>query len=215
MCSCYGELQSWVFSFQGFNPSILRACISLGIQQTKLLPINRSKQNDSDTNKIAFDHLLQAAQLALFHHINYIINQLPVPHQIVSKNTQSNVSLYALFEDSNWLHAVYDLADGLLQYLLALNQLSITDSIPADVQNDICRFSLLCMEVSGFLCFYFNKKMYYRYNFFFYRKLWLLSLFCRYSVCMIVISFNFNSICEKLISGCLRYSILFPKYLIV
>ena len=146
-----------------FQLSVLQACIALGVELTRQLPGNhKSSQSGAESESegcgLTFAPLLQASQLALFRHINTVINQLPVPHTTVkdpniivngagAQTSTFTDTLSGLYNNPAWLSTVYNLSDALLQYLIAIIQLNTVDNIPDECITDICRFSVLCLEV--------------------------------------------------------------------
>lgn len=139
--------------------AVLEECISLGAYKT-IQRHSREAENPSSPDGAhvswMFDPLFQASQLTLIRHINNIINQLPVPHQIlcfsdsVIENSQYMEKMEDLFTDHSCVEEIYQLTAALVQYLTGLTRFPWKPAVPKESQNDICRFSTLCMEVRYF-----------------------------------------------------------------
>ena len=144
-----------------FNLSVLEECISLGAYKTIQRHSREAETPLSDSAHVdwMFDPLFQASQLTLIRHINNIINQLPVPHQIlclnksVTENNQYMEKIEDLFTDHSCVEQIYRLTAALVQYLTGLARFPWKPAVPKECQNDICRFCTLYMEVSNFLSF--------------------------------------------------------------
>lgn len=147
--------------------TILKECISLSSYRT-LVTYNRNQElreaspdSEAHSPQPTFDVLFQAAQMALFRHINNIVIMLPAPHQalafdpkITLKGSQYSVRLEDFFVDSAWLESILQIAVTVLQYLRSLSQFPWQPAVPMESRSDICRFCLLCLEV-GFRLVYF------------------------------------------------------------
>ena len=137
--------------------------MSLGTHQT-LLKITQTNHHEDmvlmdpitgSPAKEFVDPLLQAAQMTLFRHVNSIINMLPIPHRII--NYEDSVSIQEkIYRDKmeDYLSepssrdTVFQLAAAMLQYLVSLPMLPWQSEVPEESAKDVCRFSLLCLEVS-------------------------------------------------------------------
>ena len=141
--------------------SILEECLGLGTQRS-LMDISRSKDGMSPEQQIPspmhehYTHALyQSAQVTLFRHMNNIINMLPVPHQVIEysdhltpREERYIEKMEEFFTDAAWLEMVVQLSNALLQYLVSLEMLPWHPGIPEDAVKDICRFTVLLLEVS-------------------------------------------------------------------
>ena len=137
--------------------SVLEECISLGAFRT-LLRYNRDKESDRATSPTepSLDPLFQAAQLTMFRHINNVINHLPVPHQCLHFGTTTMVSprtvqymdrVDELFTDHVWFDMNFSLAAAFAQYIVCIRRFPWEARVPAESQTDVCRFSVLLLEV--------------------------------------------------------------------
>lgn len=136
----------------------MEECISIGTQRTlqkysREADIIPSSGNQSD--EWMLDPLFQASQLTLMRHMNNIVNMLPVPHEIVNfcdaKDGHQSKYLEKIedfFSDSSSLEIVFSLTSSLLQYLVSISVFPWKPKVPAESQNDVCRFCTFCMEVS-------------------------------------------------------------------
>lgn len=103
----------------------------------------------------AMDPLLQATQITVLRHINNIINQLPVPHEVINYNEKSRSlaeeqyhdKMEDFFADTHWLKAVFQLTKALYQYLTSLPLLPWKQGIPEESLKDLARFGTLFLEV--------------------------------------------------------------------
>ncbi|KAL4231691.1 hypothetical protein ACF0H5_009269 [Mactra antiquata] len=143
-----------------FNLAIMKECISIGTQST-LQRYNREADTPSTGNQsVEWMHnpLFQASQLTLMRHINNIVNQLPVPHEIVNFNDAKDRQTSKHFEkledfitENSSLEIVFMLASSLLQYLVSLSVFPWKPKVPSESQNDVCRFATFCMECMSWL----------------------------------------------------------------
>lgn len=151
------------FVLQEFHLSILEECIVHGCQATQNRYTSEKQLNSpdsvedasADSPEATLDPLFQAAQLTMFRHINNVINMLPVPHQLLvfSENCTAKEKRYRekieyYFSDTAWYETVFHLVSALLQYLISMSIIPWQPELPADVLQDICRFSIMCTEVS-------------------------------------------------------------------
>ncbi|XP_060568114.1 huntingtin-like isoform X3 [Ruditapes philippinarum] len=143
-----------------FNLNVMEECISIGTQRT-LHKYSREADIPSTGNQSdewMLDPLFQASQLTLMRHINNIVNMLPVPHEIVNFCDAKDVhmskyleKLEDFFSDSSSLDIVFTLTSSLLQYLVSISVFPWKPKVPAESQNDVCRFCTFCMECVSWL----------------------------------------------------------------
>ena len=136
---------------------ILSECLILGTQYTLVKSTDSVTVLDSEGNQVlqepVTDNLFQAAQLTLTRHINYVINLLPVPHQIITfsslyvKENRYQEKMNDIFSDTSWREMIFSLTKTLNCYLQSMARLPWKPDIPAESHCDICKFSVLCMEV--------------------------------------------------------------------
>ena len=152
---------------------VIKECLALGLARTLQMaenlkdagPTAAAQATNSPSRGRSLDPLLQAAQLTLFRHINNIINQIPVPHQILTWTSTSTAmnnddcrihtaeeqyreKMDDMFSDVSWCQDFYHLVSSLVHYLVCLPQLPWQSFVPEESAKDICRFSVLCLEVT-------------------------------------------------------------------
>lgn len=135
-------------------------CLTLGAQYTLIKSTDSVTVLDSEGNQVlqepVTDNLFQASQLTLTRHVNYVINLLPVPHQILTfssfvvKESRYQEKMNDIFSDVSWRDMIFSLTKTLNCYLQAMSGLPWKPDIPVESHCDICKFSVLCMEVSAF-----------------------------------------------------------------
>ncbi|XP_071090376.1 huntingtin-like isoform X1 [Haliotis cracherodii] len=144
-----------------FSLAVLEECISLGAYRT-LVRYNRDRETHTEQklppSEPSLDTLFQAAQLTLFRHINNIINHLPIPHQnlnfrlsLSAKEIRYMERIEDLFTDSTWFVMNFQLTSALTQYLVSVQRFPWKPGVPAESHGDVCRFSVLCMEMLSWL----------------------------------------------------------------
>ena len=144
--------------------NILTECLLLGCQNTIIKCNNYEDVLDTEGNHIpqepTFDPLYQASQLTLIRHINNIVNQMPIPHQMlthegsqvsdpnVRKNARYVEKMEDFFSDTSWTEEVFKLTSVLNVYLVTLTSFPWQPEVANESLCDICRFCVLCSEVS-------------------------------------------------------------------
>ncbi|XP_061171379.1 huntingtin-like isoform X1 [Saccostrea echinata] len=146
-----------------FSLDILSECLTLGAQYTLIKSTDSVTVLDSEGNQVlqepVTDNLFQAAQLTLTRHINNVINLLPAPHQILTfssffvKESRYQEKMNDIFSDTSWKDMIFSLTKTLNCYLQAMDRLPWKPDIPVESHCDICKFSVLCMEL---LCWMFH-----------------------------------------------------------
>ncbi|XP_056004424.1 huntingtin-like isoform X2 [Ostrea edulis] len=146
-----------------FSLDILSECLTLGAQYTLIKSTDSVTVLDSEGNQVlqepVTDNLFQASQLTLTRHVNYVINLLPVPHQILTfssfvvKESRYQEKMNDIFLDVSWRDMIFSLTKTLNCYLQAMSGLPWKPDIPVESHCDICKFSVLCMEL---LCWMFH-----------------------------------------------------------
>ena len=145
--------------------------MSLGLTQTLVLQRNveslgtfsdsggdaASEASPSRTNPTS--DLLRAARVALFRHLNAIVNTLPVPHRVMNYSHNStqeeenyNEKMDDLLHDVTWFELLFPLAAAVVELLVTLKSIPRQPDLPVESVKDVGRFSVLCLEVSIFLC---------------------------------------------------------------
>nr|XP_022340193.1 huntingtin-like isoform X2 [Crassostrea virginica] len=158
----YAEILA-IMMTKEFSMDILSECLILGTQYTLVKSTDSVTVLDSEGNQVlqepVTDNLFQAAQLTLTRHINYVINLLPVPHQIITfsslyvKENRYQEKMNDIFLDTSWREMIFSLTKTLNCYLQSMARLPWKPDIPAESHCDICKFSVLCMEL---LCWMFH-----------------------------------------------------------
>ena len=139
----------------------MEECISFGAYKTIQRHSREAETPSIDGARVdwMFDPLFQASQLTLIRHINNIINQLPVPHQILCLNDQSSENnqyiekMEDLLTDHSCVEEIFQLTAALVQYLTGLARFPWKPAMPKESQSDVCRFCTLAMEVSHYVFF--------------------------------------------------------------
>ncbi|XP_078588724.1 huntingtin-like isoform X3 [Branchiostoma floridae x Branchiostoma japonicum] len=157
-----------------FHMRLLEDSISVGLQQSRVSSphaygtadvLNRTK----GLKLGKAHHLLRASCITLLRHVSNVVNILPSPQQLVSPGNHHpgnhasrsrtpprekyRLKMDMLFADREWRHSVFHMAAGLTVYLLSLSKIPEQCQIPEDSFTDICRFSILVLEILCYLLY--------------------------------------------------------------
>ncbi len=94
--------------------------------------------------------------------VHYIIAQkhcpFVVPHQVINYDESSGQTddqyrekMEDCFHDVAWFDSVFHLVNALVQYLVSLPMFPWQPNVPDESQKDVARFSLLTLEVCGYV----------------------------------------------------------------
>ncbi|XP_078660473.1 huntingtin-like [Branchiostoma floridae x Branchiostoma belcheri] len=153
-----------------FHMRLLEDSISVGLHQSLVSSSNADKLNRTKGLKLGKAHsLLRASCITLLRHVSNIVNILPSPQQLVSPGNHHpgnhtsrsrtpprekyRLKMDMLFADREWRHSVFHMAAGLTVYLLSLNKIPEQCQVPEDSFTDICRFSVLVLEILCYLLY--------------------------------------------------------------
>eukprot|EP00058_Branchiostoma_floridae_P006836 XP_002592324.1 hypothetical protein BRAFLDRAFT_101261 [Branchiostoma floridae] len=157
-----------------FHMRLLEDSISVGLQQSRISSslaygtadvLNRTR----GLKLGKAHHLLRASCITLLRHVSNVVNILPSPQQLVSPGNHHpgnhasrsrtpprekyRLKMDMLFADREWRHSVFHMAAGLTVYLLSLSKIPEQCQIPEDSFTDICRFSILVLEILCYLLY--------------------------------------------------------------
>ncbi|XP_019635502.1 PREDICTED: huntingtin-like [Branchiostoma belcheri] len=153
-----------------FHMRLLEDSISVGLHQSLASSSKADKLNRTKGLKLGKAHsLLRASCITLLRHVSNIVNILPSPQQLVSPGNHHpgnhtsrsrtpprekyRLKMDMLFADREWRHSVFHMAAGLTVYLLSLNKIPEQCQVPEDSFTDICRFSVLVLEILCYLLY--------------------------------------------------------------
>ncbi|XP_066278564.1 huntingtin-like isoform X4 [Branchiostoma lanceolatum] len=153
-----------------FHMRLLEDSISVGLQQSLVSSAHADVLNRTKGLKLGkAHHLLRASCITLLRHVSNVVNILPSPQQLVSPGNHHpgnhtsrsrtpprekyRLKMEMLLADREWRHSVFHMAAGLTVYLLSLNKIPEQCQIPEDSFTDICRFSILVLEILCYLLY--------------------------------------------------------------
>nr|CAM12495.1 Huntingtin [Branchiostoma floridae] len=118
-----------------FHMRLLEDSISVGLQQSRI------------SSTLAYGTADQLVSPGNHHPGNHASRSRTPPRE------KYRLKMDMLFADREWRHSVFHMAAGLTVYLLSLNKIPEQCQIPEDSFTDICRFSILVLEILCYLLY--------------------------------------------------------------
>ena len=83
----------------------------------------------------------------LIHSPLFCLQVISYSSSASSKEEEYREKLEDIFSEQTWFETIFQLADALLRYMVALSMFPWQPPVPEESQKDIGRFSVLCLEV--------------------------------------------------------------------